>query len=91
MATAKDLAERYDVNPKIVAKWKKRDFVEDAPMGPKAPRSTVLTPEEEAIAVAFRKHTLRQRKATADDIWRFAQIDRVANVMRPYLDVVCWR
>lgn len=27
-------------------------------MGPKAPRSTVLTPEEEAIAVAFRKHTL---------------------------------
>jgi len=27
-------------------------------MGPKAPRSTVLTPEEEATAVAFRKHTL---------------------------------
>ena len=28
------------------------------PMGPKAPRSTVRTVEEEAIAVAFRKHTL---------------------------------
>jgi len=27
-------------------------------MGPKAPRSTVLTPDEEAVAVAFRKHTL---------------------------------
>jgi len=27
-------------------------------MGPKAPRSTVLTAEEEAMAVAFRKHTL---------------------------------
>jgi transposase InsO family protein len=27
-------------------------------MGPKAPRSTVLTAEEEAVAVAFRKHTL---------------------------------
>jgi transposase-like protein len=27
-------------------------------MGPKAPRSTVLSIEEEAIAVAFRKHTL---------------------------------
>jgi hypothetical protein len=27
-------------------------------MGPKDPRSTVLTVEEEAIAVAFRKHTL---------------------------------
>ena len=57
-ATAKELAARYDLNPKTVAKWKKRDFVEDAAMGPKAPRSTVLAPEEEAIAVAFRKHTL---------------------------------
>jgi hypothetical protein len=27
-------------------------------MGPKAPRSTVLTAAEEAVAVAFRKHTL---------------------------------
>jgi hypothetical protein len=57
-ATAKDLAERYGLNPKTVAKWKKRAFVHDAPMGPKDPRSTVLSVEEEAIAVAFRKHTL---------------------------------
>jgi transposase InsO family protein len=57
-ATAKELAERYGLNPKTVAKWKKRAFVHDAPMGPKEPRSTVLTVEEEAIAVAFRKHTL---------------------------------
>ena len=57
-ATAKELAERYGLNPKTVAKWRKRAFVHDAPMGPKAPRSTVLTVEEEAIAVAFRKHTL---------------------------------
>lgn len=27
-------------------------------MGPKDPRSTVLSPEEEAIIVAFRRHTL---------------------------------
>lgn len=27
-------------------------------MGPKDPRSTVLTAEDEAIAVAFRRHTL---------------------------------
>jgi hypothetical protein len=52
------LAERYDINPKTVAKWKKRDHVCHAPMGPKQPRSTVLTPEEEAACVAFRKHTL---------------------------------
>jgi transposase InsO family protein len=57
-ATAKALAERHGINPKTVAKWKKRAFVHDAPMGPKAPRSTVLTAEEEAIAVAFRRHTL---------------------------------
>jgi len=57
-ATAKELAERHGINPKTVAKWKKRAFVHDAPMGPKDPRSTVLTVKEEAIAVAFRKHTL---------------------------------
>ena len=27
-------------------------------MGPKEPRSTVLTPEKEAVIVAFRRHTL---------------------------------
>jgi hypothetical protein len=57
-ATAKALAAQYGLNPKTVAKWKKRDFVHDAAMGPKEPRSTALTKEEEALAVAFRKHTL---------------------------------
>jgi hypothetical protein len=33
-------------------------FLYDAPMGPKVPRSTVLSAEEEALAVAFRKHLL---------------------------------
>ena len=42
-------------------KWKGRDFVHDAPMGPKAPRSTVPSPEEEALIVTFRKHTLLLR------------------------------
>lgn len=32
--------------------------MQDAPMGPKVPYSTVLTPEEEAACVAFRQHTL---------------------------------
>lgn len=43
---------------KTVAKWKRRTITADAPMGPKAPSSTVFTLEEEAIIVAFRKHTL---------------------------------
>jgi hypothetical protein len=40
-----------------VAKWKKRTHVEEAPMGQKQPRSTVLS-QEEAMVVAFRRHTL---------------------------------
>src|ERR1700722_18962146 len=52
------LAKRYGVNPKTVAKWKARSSVSDLPTGPKQPRSTVLSVEEEAVVVAFRRHTL---------------------------------
>src|SRR5215210_747647 len=52
------LARRYGVSPTTVQKWRKRQTVADQPMGPKQPRSTVLTVEEEAIIVAFRRHTL---------------------------------
>src|SRR5579863_5857723 len=52
------LAKRYGVNPKTVAKWKARTSVSDLPTGPKEPRSTVLSAEEEAVVVAFRRHTL---------------------------------
>src|SRR3954453_20561179 len=52
------LARRHGINPKTVAKWKSRASVADRPTGPKQPKSTVLTLEEEAIVVAFRRHTL---------------------------------
>jgi transposase InsO family protein len=52
------LAQRHGINPKTVAKWKKRPSVQDERTGPKEPRSTVLSSEEEAIVVAFRRHTL---------------------------------
>ena len=52
------LARRYGVSPTTVQKWRKRTTVADERMGPKEPRSTVLTPDEEAIVVAFRRHTL---------------------------------
>ena len=52
------LAKRYDLNPKTVAKWKKRSHVHDAPIGPKQCRSTLLTREEDTLVVAFRRHTL---------------------------------
>ena len=52
------LAKRYGINQKTVAKWKGRTSVADRPTGPKAPKSTVLSLEDEAIVVAFRRHTL---------------------------------
>jgi transposase InsO family protein len=52
------LAKRYGINQKTVAKWKKRASCTDLPTGPKHAKSTVLSLEEEAIIVAFRRHTL---------------------------------
>ena len=46
------------INPKTVAKWRKRATVEDMKTGPSEPRSTVLSEAEEAMVVAFRRHTL---------------------------------
>jgi len=51
------LAKRYGINPKTVAKWKRRGSVSDLKTGPKEPKSTSLSVEDEAIIVAFRKHT----------------------------------
>src|SRR5215468_5563936 len=63
------LAKHHGINPKTVAKWRKRSFVADLPTGPKQPSSTVLSIEEEAIVVAFRRHTLlplsRKRRSIA--------------------------
>ena len=55
---ARALADRYGLNPKTVAKWRARTSTADAPMGPRRPRSTVLTEAEEAIVVEFRRRTL---------------------------------
>ena len=52
------LAKRYGVNQKTVAKWKKRSSASDLRTGPRDARLTVLTIEEEAVIVAFRRYTL---------------------------------
>ncbi len=52
------IALQYGINPKTVLKWRRRSTTADATMGPKQPRSTVLTPAEEAIVVEFRRRTL---------------------------------
>src|SRR5215210_7322567 len=56
--TTRALAARYGLNPKTVAKWRRRTTTADRPMGPSRPRSTVLTEAEEAIVVEFRRRTL---------------------------------
>ena len=40
------------------------------------------------VALEALKDARAKKKASADDLWRFAKICRVANVMRPYLEAV---
>ncbi|WP_371228026.1 IS481 family transposase [Roseovarius sp. 2305UL8-3] len=57
-ASTAELSRELGINAKTVAKWRKRQTVEDRKTGPKEPRSTVLSEEEEAMVVAFRRHTI---------------------------------
>src|SRR3546814_10298072 len=47
-ASLATLSRELGINPKTVAKWRKRATVDDRKTGPKAPRSTTLTEGEEA-------------------------------------------
>jgi hypothetical protein len=44
--------------PENGREWRKRATVEDLKTGPKAPHSTTVSEAEEAMVVAFRRHTL---------------------------------
>jgi transposase-like protein len=57
-ASLAKLSDVHGINPKTVRKWRNRTSVEDLKTGPRQPRSTILTVEEEAIIVTFRRHTL---------------------------------
>ncbi len=54
----KKLSQTCGINPKTVRKWRKRNTVEDHKTGPGQPRPTLLGEDEEALIVAFRRHTL---------------------------------
>lgn len=57
-ASASELSMTYGINPKTVLKWRERATVEDRKTGPTGPCSTVLSNDEEAIIVAFRRYIL---------------------------------
>ncbi len=40
------------------------------------------------IALEALRETQRERKCTMDELWQYAKICRVANVMRPYLEAI---
>ena len=40
------------------------------------------------VAIEALREARRGKRATVDDLWRFAQVDRVVNVMRPYLEAL---
>jgi len=57
-ATNAALSRKLGINVKTVAKWRKRETLEDRKTGPIEPSFTVLSTDEEAMVVAFRRHTL---------------------------------
>ena len=52
------LARRYGLSRATVSKWRDRSSTADARMGPRNPKSSVLTSVEEAMVVEFRRRTL---------------------------------
>ncbi len=52
------MSRELGINPKTVAKCRKRATVEDLKTGPKALHSTTMTEAKEAAVAAFRRHTL---------------------------------
>ena len=40
------------------------------------------------VALEALRDARAKKKVTSDDLWRFAKICRVANVMRPYLEAI---
>jgi len=40
------------------------------------------------VAIEALSDCIKQRKATRDDIWRYAKLCRVANVIRPYMEAM---
>ena len=62
-ASLAQLSRELGINPKTVAKWRKRATVEYIKTGPTEPRSTVLTESEEAVATPHARSKSRHSPA----------------------------
>jgi hypothetical protein len=40
------------------------------------------------VALEALRDVIRERKSSTDDLWRYAKICRVANIMRPYMEAI---
>ena len=95
-ASLRALSKRYGINQKTVAKWRQRTSVADQRTGPKDPRSTVLSPEDEAVVVAFatrradaaydlladqQRQPARQRQASREGEKRCVRLDRSLKIL----------
>lgn len=54
-ALARAAARQFGLKPKTILKWHRESITTDALMGPKTPKSTVLTSAEEAIIIKVRR------------------------------------
>lgn len=78
-ASLAQLSRELGINPKTVAKWRKRATVEDLKTGPKEPRSTVLR-ECPVFCVWLIGSMLPERSKDDDDFERTA--GRAAEVLQ---------
>ena len=78
--TITELAARLLLNPKTIMKWKNARRITDKKSGPRVPRSTVLTKQEEEIICEFRRVT----KFSLDDVF-IALKDEIPKMTRSNL------
>ncbi|MHC2088755.1 helix-turn-helix domain-containing protein [Methylobacterium sp. CM6244] len=63
--TVRQAAEKYDVSPTTIQKWRKRGTVEALPLGPRNP-PRVLTKEERDLVKSFHRCFRLSRQDTLD-------------------------
>jgi predicted transcriptional regulator of viral defense system len=40
------------------------------------------------VALEALREAIRERRVSRDELWRYAKVDRVTNVLRPYLESI---